>query len=131
MLEAKDMKWNNGIVKLFKRTNLLKHGGMLTIEPVRKLEVLVKDRTGNPLKGVRVPLSEREWSSMPTSRSRVTDDSGLAVFDRIFTGGIYRFYPVELEGYSHQPPKEPLIAGSPGGKDKIEIVMESGQMPSD
>ena len=119
------MKWERAIVKVLDRKEATKGKLTLTIEPVRKLEVLVKDRTGNPLKGARVPLSEREWSSMPTSRSRVTDDSGLAVFDRIFTGGIYRFYPVELEGYSHQPPKEPLIAGSPGWKNTIEIVMES------
>ena len=119
------MKWERAIVKVLDRKEATKGKLTLTIEPVRKLEVLVKDRTGNPLKGARVPLSEREWSSMPTSRSRVTDDSGLAVFDRIFTGGIYRFYPVELEGYSHEPPKKLLTAGSPNWQDRIEIVMES------
>ena len=110
-------------MKVFDRKELLKGKLTLTIEPVRRLEVLVKDRMGNPLKGAMVTLGE-EWSSMPTSKSRATDDSGLAVFDRIFTGAIYRFYPVKLEGYSNKPSDEVLTAGSPKWKDRIEIVME-------
>ena len=123
------MKWNSGIVKLFERADILKRGAKLTIEAARSLEVLVKDEKGNRLKGVTVYLGLAY--GFPKSQSRTTDDSGVVAFDHIINGAIYRFPSVKLEGYSSKPTESTLTVGGPKWKDKIEIVMESGQMPSD
>jgi hypothetical protein len=123
VLEAKDMKWNNGIVKLSKRADLLEHGVTLTVEPARTLKVLAKDEKGNPLNGATVYLGLAY--GFPKSQSRTTDDSGVVTFDHIINGAIYRFPSVKLEGYSSKPTESTLTVGSPGWKDTIEIVMES------
>ena len=123
------MKWNNGTVKLFKRADLLKHRGTLTIEPARTLQVLVKDTEGNPLKGAKVYLGLAY--GFPMNRSQTTDDSGAVMFDHIIKGAIYRFPSAKLEGYSSKPTESTITVGGPKWKDRLEIVMEEGSRGSE
>ena len=123
MLEAKDIKWNNAIVKVIDRADASKERLTLALEPMRRLEVLVRNNEGSPLQGAKVWLSEN-WKPFSTSKSCLTDDSGIATFDRVFPGGVYWMPGVELEGYSLEKPKGALIAGGPEWKDRLEIVME-------
>ena len=123
VLEAKDMKWNVGIVKLVKRTELLKRGATLTTEPAGTLKVIVKDDKGNPLKGATVYLGLAY--GFPKSQSQITDDSGAVTFDHIIKGAVYNYPSVRLLGYSSKGIETPLIAGGKGWKDAVEIVMAS------
>jgi len=123
VLEAKDMKWNNAVVRWIELDELAK-GVTLTIEPAKTLKVTVRDSKGNALKGAEVYASPR-WS--PFSKSEQTNDDGVAVFKHMFVGGKYSRPHAGLEGYFLPCSSDSLTVGDPEWPDEYEIVMEEAR----
>lgn len=126
MLEAKDLKWKYGRVEAFERARLLKKPVVLKLAPTRTLTVLVSDKSGRPLKGAKVYLGP-EWGTPRVSYSRMTDESGAAVYKHIIPGGVYRSPSAHLDGYYYTAPDDLLKAGGPKWSDTLTIAMEEAR----
>lgn len=126
MLEAKDLKWQYGRVEAFERARLMKKPVVLRLAPTRTLTVVVRDKSGRPLKGAKVHLGP-EWGTPRVSYPRATDESGAAVYKHVIPGGIYRHPSAELDGYYHAATDDFLKAGGPKWRDMLTITMEEAR----
>jgi len=126
VLEAKDMRWEYGRVEAFERGRLLKKPVVLKLAPTRTLTVLVRDKSGRPLKGAKVYLGP-EWGTPQVSYPSTTDESGAAVYKYVVPGGAYRSPSADLDGYYCAAPADILKAGGPKWSDTLTIAMEEAR----
>lgn len=120
-LTTRDKKWRSGAVVLLNHADIFKTPIKVTALPVKSVDIIIKDKNGNPLKGAMVSVFDK-WE---TYRIPVyTDDNGKAVYPYVFDGGAYSIL-VALDGYCRDSaPIELPTAGSSEWKDSIEVILQ-------